>query len=209
MTLNTEIIYNSIPGARKRHTTCVLIFCLVIYCGTIFLSTKIGYFVFKILEIVINDFSILFLNILQLIGVMYFYGIVKFRDDIHFMLGIRSSLYWNTLYILNPIFLVTVLVFNLHDFYSREKTVESYSLKTFRFILIWLSLGFMLFYCFFYIVVNTFNHNFKIFKSTSNWGPRHPSLLISRKMFKSYNVVREYLYRQERFRQEQIEEIEM
>ncbi|EFA08215.1 sodium-dependent noradrenaline transporter [Tribolium castaneum] len=201
MCLNTEVVYNSLPKARKRHTLCVLTFSLIIYTGTIFLSTRIGYSVFKTIESVLNDFCVPFLNTLQLVGVVYFYGITKFRDDVHFMLGIRSSVYWNTLYVLNPLLLGIVLAYNLHDFFTGG-SFNFHSLGIFRISLIWFSLVVVTLYAFFYIIVSFFGHHFKVCKSSPEWGPRHGSLFVSRKMFKAYNVAKEYLYRQERFSQQ-------
>ena len=200
MSVNTEVIYSSIPNIRKRHNFCVFLFCLLFYSGGIFFATRIGYFVVKTIDKIMNEFIFIILNTFNLVAVVCFYGLRKFRDDVHFMIGIRFSAYSNALYILNPLLLGSLLIYNVYNFYTHKVEVKFPWMRSLEIFFLWFILVAVVFYFFVYLVLVVLGKNLPVFKPAADWGPRYSTLVKSRRMFKAYNMAKEYLYRQERFR---------
>ncbi|KAJ3664517.1 hypothetical protein Zmor_000076 [Zophobas morio] len=147
-----------------------------------------------------NEFIFIILNTFNLVAVVCFYGLRKFRDDVHFMIGIRFSAYSNALYILNPLLLGSLLIYNVYNFYTHKVDVKFPWMRSLEIFFLWFILVAVVFYFFVYLVLVVLGKNLPVFKPAADWGPRYSTLAKSRRMFKAYNMAKEYLYRQERFR---------
>lgn len=69
------------------------------------------------------------LQILEVIGIAWIYGVYNYLDDIEFMLNIRLGVYWKLCWgIIIPIFLTLILVYSLFD--TLEPTYKGLAFPT-------------------------------------------------------------------------------
>lgn len=69
--------------------------------------------------------SVVLLMMLEVIAVVWVYGLRRLTRDIHFMLGRSTGLYWKVCWgVFNPVFLVIVFVYS--QVQSQELTYGTY-----------------------------------------------------------------------------------
>ncbi|KAJ2939073.1 hypothetical protein O0L34_g10262 [Tuta absoluta] len=145
------------------------------------------------------------------ISLYWFYGYERHSIDITFMIGIKPSMFWKVIWLLNPI-VILVILFNklttLHcrnnsylfssEIYPKEEAMTMYWLLLY--ILLAIHAAVVIIATIFELM--TYRHyNFpKLITPSKEWGPRDTILFKSRKMFVPSLMTSEFMYRQVRIR---------
>lgn len=190
--ITTETLLNSWIRTKQIFIFTTLIHLILIYGLSAFFYTKSGSFAMEIIQKTIIYFITPSLNCLQLISVVFFYGICKFLDDCHFMLGKRPPKIWTLSYFIAIFIFGGVFTLNLIHFYTIKQT------KAWVYILqncfIWA--GFVVIFVFALWCLVTFKKCRDLIGPSQDWGPGIPSLRKSRELFVANGQMEEYIYRQ-------------
>ncbi|KAK3085616.1 hypothetical protein FSP39_006139 [Pinctada imbricata] len=90
-----------------------------------------GMYAFKILDAFAASISLIFVVLMQVVGVAWFYGVDQFCTDIHQMTGHRPGYYWRICWkILSPTFLLIIVI---SSFLHYKPLVYHGSLGTYEF----------------------------------------------------------------------------
>lgn len=195
--IQLTVIYDYYPNTLRYSVLLSIIYNLLIFLiGLIFLM-PIGFEILNEIENTIQNLVLPLVNLFQLIGIVWFYGIGQFADDVHFMLGIRPAAYVQVLLVLTPIAFATLLILNLIDLY--QKPYKHMALFLISNILIWVPIVFLIVSFISYLSKEKSGIQ-KVMKPLSSWGPVDPILRRSRQMFTAHSMTKEYIYRQNRLK---------
>ncbi|KAG7157057.1 Sodium-dependent nutrient amino acid transporter 1-like 2 [Homarus americanus] len=105
------VICDQFPHIKKWKVT--LWVCIVGFLVGLLYTTPQGQHILTLVNHYAGGVSIMFLMILQLVAVMWVYGLKKLLYDIEFMLHRKTGLYWKICWgVLNPLFITIVFVFS-------------------------------------------------------------------------------------------------
>ncbi|KAK7078185.1 hypothetical protein SK128_024257 [Halocaridina rubra] len=117
------IICDEFPKAKKWQVTLVI--CIIGFLVGVLYTTPQGQHILTLVNHYGGGVSIIFLMILELVAVMWVYGIRNFILDIEFMLNRKTGIYWKICWgIFNPIFLFLVFVY--YQFTAKPLTYGTY-----------------------------------------------------------------------------------
>ncbi|CAG7815966.1 unnamed protein product, partial [Allacma fusca] len=105
-------ICDGFPALQRFHVTvgvCIGGFLL----GLIYVTPG-GQFMITLVDQYGSSFCIVVMAMLEVMGVIFIYGLTNLSRDIEFMLGIRVNWYWKICWaVIAPITLLSIFVFNL------------------------------------------------------------------------------------------------
>nr|CAD7414774.1 unnamed protein product [Timema poppensis] len=191
-----EILYGLFPAARGYTIYMSALLSTVVFLqGLVFVTTEGSFFLNSLDNFIAGPVSLV-VSIYQSAAVFWIYGVTRFTDDIHFMLGFRPSTYMQASWLASPAVLVAVLVTNLLHWSSQNELLYP------RVV------GWGVFAALHVAVVGAAAHQALACRRKGNlalvlrpepeWGPRDATLLKSRRMFSSQAMTKEYMYRQTR-----------
>lgn len=127
-----------------------------------------------------------------------FYGVSKFVDDMHFMLGFRPHNLWILHYYIAPIIYFISFVFSCLTWKMFNMNASFLVIISTLFIILAI---FPFIYFIIYIVPKAQIKNIRsVLQPKASWGPKNDLLKKSRDMFSSHDMTKEYLYRQQRLK---------
>eukprot|EP00079_Xenopus_tropicalis_P035191 XP_017948962.1 PREDICTED: sodium-dependent noradrenaline transporter [Xenopus tropicalis] len=99
----------------KRHRKLfTLLVAFITFIFALLCITNGGIYVLTLLDTFAAGTSILFAVLIEAIGVSWFYGVDRFSEDIHRMLGFRPGLYWRLCWkFVSPAFLLFVVIVSI------------------------------------------------------------------------------------------------
>uniref|UniRef100_A0A1B0G9S9 Transporter n=1 Tax=Glossina morsitans morsitans TaxID=37546 RepID=A0A1B0G9S9_GLOMM len=160
-------------------------------------TTPGGQYILNLIDYFGCSFIALFLAIAQLVAVSWLYGVKRLCQDIEFMLGLKTGLYWRVCWaIITPGLMFLVLIYSLINYQPLDYKGVKYPDAVYNFAwLIWaVGVGQLPFWAFYTIAQQsgkTFKQKLHLaLKPTDNWGPLEAKLLdeynLRRKSF-DYN----------------------
>ncbi|XP_075973573.1 sodium-dependent nutrient amino acid transporter 1-like [Anticarsia gemmatalis] len=138
-----------------------------------------GQFVVGLVDYYGGTFLILFCAIVEIIGVIWVYGLQNLCWDIEFMLGVKTSIYWRVCWgVIIPVMMITVFVDALLGF--GKVTIGGYLLPSAAYVCGYLMLFFgiafvpigIVFTLYKYRTGNVINTVKRSFRPKASWGPR-------------------------------------
>ncbi|KAL3070268.1 hypothetical protein niasHS_016095 [Heterodera schachtii] len=123
--------------ARRREifVACVI---AVHYIGSLPATTYGGSYVIPFLDEYGVSLSVLFIVMCEMIAVCWFYGIRRFSEDIHSMLGFYPGLYWRCCWTLCPLFIGIIFVLALYSTSFSPMQIPNYTYPAWSVWLGWL-----------------------------------------------------------------------
>lgn len=118
-TLETVLtaIYDEWPRTRDYKPLVCGIACTVCFLLGLPCVTNGGQYVFDLMDTYGGGFTVLIIGACEMIGIMWFYGVNRFCDDIEYMLGFRPNLYWRVCWaIIAPVSLLCLFIYFCADF---------------------------------------------------------------------------------------------
>ncbi|KAJ2939072.1 hypothetical protein O0L34_g10261 [Tuta absoluta] len=145
------------------------------------------------------------------ISLYWFYGYKRHSIDITFMIGIKPSVFWKVIWLINPVLIFIVLFSKLsalqcqnYSFIFSSEINPAEDSMTMYWLLFYILLSI---YAAVVIIATIFelmtyrHYNLrKLFTPSKEWGPRDTILFKSRKMFVPSLMTSEFMYRQVRIR---------
>uniref|UniRef100_A0A915PEK2 Transporter n=1 Tax=Setaria digitata TaxID=48799 RepID=A0A915PEK2_9BILA len=112
--------------ARKRKIF-VGIVIVAYYFGSLPTVTYGGKYVIPFLDEYGVSLSVLFIVMCEMIAVCWFYGVRRFSDDIHQMLGFYPGLYWRFCWICCPVFMMVIFLLTIYKTSLKPMIIGSYT----------------------------------------------------------------------------------
>ncbi|XP_075973531.1 sodium-dependent nutrient amino acid transporter 1-like [Anticarsia gemmatalis] len=150
-----------------------------------------GQYILELVDYYGGTFLILFCAIMEIVAVSWIYGLENLCQDIQFMLGINTSVFWRFCWgLITPIMMITVFIYALTDF--GNVTVGDYVFPTAAYVCGYLILFSGIIFIPIGISVTMYKYRTGNFKETAKksfspkdtWGPRSPSERRDWEMFK-------------------------
>ncbi|XP_046977077.1 sodium- and chloride-dependent neutral and basic amino acid transporter B(0+)-like [Vanessa cardui] len=186
-----EVIFKRSPKLSKYPgltTFCSVVFMFIITIP--FLSYNGVNVVALSFRRYISIFST-FLAILECLVFLIWYGINKFAEDVHFMLGIKPKNCIKVSWILSIMFLIYAFV---TEVYYQVVTASNFIYATYVLLFIVSFLIFVFIIRILYAACK--NKAVKYLSLDPSWGPTDDLLQRSRAMFSAQAMTKEYIYRQ-------------
>ncbi|CAG9558264.1 unnamed protein product [Danaus chrysippus] len=186
-----EVIFNRNPKLVNYPGLTVFCASLILYILTIPLLSYIGV---SLLAYSFRRHVTLiatFVGALECVTFVFWYGMNRFSEDIHFMVGIRPNSCIKVAWGLSIIFLIYAFCYEVHDQleYSKHFKYSTYSVIAFASLLVIVTLV--------RLCVAVIKRRFREFIALDKtWGPRDDILQRSRGMFSAQAMTKEYIYRQ-------------
>ncbi|XP_048778053.1 sodium- and chloride-dependent glycine transporter 2-like [Ostrea edulis] len=121
-TVHTTLL-DQFPNLRKGYRKTVLLIIIAIVCfliGLIFCSQG-GMYMLQLFDNYAATYSLLFIGMVECIGIAWVYGADRFLSDVELMLGHRPSVIWKYSWkFVAPIALLAILLFTAIDFNPTE-----------------------------------------------------------------------------------------
>ena len=198
--ISTSVIYlyNILEVIMSRYTRLakypgVVTFCVVtfLFLLTIPLLNNYGINVLAYgFRRFITAFST-FISIIECLVFVIWYGLHKFSEDIHFMLGIKQKSYIKMSWIISFIFLIYTLI---NEIYYQFLSHAGFIYANIALLSI---IGLLLLLFILGLLIAAFKNVFRKYVSLDpTWGPKIEILQRSRGMFSAQAMTKEYIYRQ-------------
>ncbi|KAI6232608.1 Snf-9 [Aphelenchoides fujianensis] len=84
-------IYDQCPSLRKHKTYLACGVCFVLFCMGLIMTTRAGIFYFILFDDYSASFALMFLIMLEILLVVYIYGLPEYLTDLRSMMGVPSS----------------------------------------------------------------------------------------------------------------------
>ena len=185
--LQSSIIVNLIQGMKawnyrvefwKVSSVCCILGCLF---GLVY-TTPGGQWILALIDHFAANFVIFALMILQVVGIMWVYGVENFCWDIEFMLKRKITAYWRILwFIVTPMTLIIVFVYSMVEF--ENPTYMSKQFPTLYIVTGWILFLFGMMQVLIWPVWSLFTRSDEdkevpaiqyLFKTNPAWGPKLP-----------------------------------
>ncbi|XP_045784447.1 sodium-dependent proline transporter-like [Maniola jurtina] len=186
-----EVVFKRYPKLANYPGLTAFCATLILFCTTIpFLS----YFGVNMIGLSFRRCVVLlstFIGLLEGLVFIIWYGVNKFSEDIHFMLGIQPKNFMKTTWILSIILLAYAFC---NELYSQFINQTGYIYATYSLIAI---LSFAAAFFVTRLLIAACRKKIRKFISLDpTWGPRSDVLQRSRAMFSAQAMTKEYIYRQ-------------
>ncbi|XP_065369295.1 sodium-dependent nutrient amino acid transporter 1-like [Calliphora vicina] len=164
----------------------IIVVCIAVtfYCLGLLYITPGGQYILNLLDFYGASFVALVLAIFELIAVGWIYGVKQLCKDIHFMLGIKTSIYYRLCWgIITPAFMAAILIYTLVEYEPLQYNGYTYQdgVYIFGWCLSAFGIGQLLFWAIYAVHKrpgNTLWERFvNSFKPTPDWGPLDPTVL--------------------------------
>ncbi|XP_013107532.2 sodium-dependent nutrient amino acid transporter 1 [Stomoxys calcitrans] len=159
-------------------------------CGIIYMTPG-GQFVLNLVDFFGCSFIALFLAIAELIAVSWMYGVKRLCQDIEFMLGVKTGLYWRICWVLiTPGLMFAVLLYTLITLEPLTYNGVAYPLNVYGVAwLLWAigvaQLPLWALYTVYSMKGETLKEKFiNSLRPCQNWGPSDPKLLVEYLLFR-------------------------
>uniref|UniRef100_A0A914LLD4 Transporter n=2 Tax=Meloidogyne incognita group TaxID=654580 RepID=A0A914LLD4_MELIC len=123
--------------ARKREIFVALVLGMF-YIGSLPAVTYGGRYVIPFLDDYGVSLSVLFIVMCEMIAVCWFYGIKRFSEDIHVMLGFYPGIYWRICWTCCPVFIGFIFLISLYSASFMPKQLNNYTYPWWSVSLGWL-----------------------------------------------------------------------
>jgi solute carrier family 6 amino acid transporter-like protein 5/7/9/14 len=110
------VFYDSIPKSKNYKPILVFFICFACFLMSLPCVSNSGPFVFQIMDDYGGGMSVLWIAILEVIFIMWIYGVNNFSADIDFMLKIKTSIILKFLWVIIPLLLALILGLSLYSF---------------------------------------------------------------------------------------------
>lgn len=198
--LCTDVIvfYNLLDVAAKRNCKIAKYPGLTCFCGTflLFLTTipLLNYFGINIFSISFRRHVVtftIFIAMLECIVFLTCYGVQRFSEDVHFMLGVQPQICIKMAWIFSSILLgySFCVELNHHLKTTTQLIYASYTVVGMIGIIVLSFIGKILY-------AATKKQLHELFQLHPTWGPKAELLRRSRAMFSVQAMTKEYMYRQ-------------
>ncbi|KAL7078128.1 hypothetical protein ACQ4LE_002793 [Meloidogyne hapla] len=123
--------------ARKREIFVAFVLGMY-YIGSLPAVTYGGRYVIPFLDDYGVSLSVLFIVMCEMIAVCWFYGIKRFSEDIHVMLGFYPGIYWRVCWTCCPVFIGFIFLISLYSASFMPKQLNNYTYPWWSVSLGWL-----------------------------------------------------------------------
>ncbi|XP_037821703.1 sodium-dependent nutrient amino acid transporter 1 [Lucilia sericata] len=164
----------------------IIVVCLAVTCyglGLLYITPG-GQYILNLLDFYGASFVALVLAIFELIAVGWIYGVKQLCKDIHFMLGIKTSIYYRLCWgIITPAFMAAILIYTLVEYEPLQYNGYTYQdgVYIFGWCLSAFGIGQLLFWGIHAVHKcpgGTLWERFvNSFKPKADWGPLDPTVL--------------------------------
>ncbi|XP_072930287.1 sodium-dependent noradrenaline transporter-like [Epargyreus clarus] len=183
-------IVASYPGL-----TC-LVAVIVLFLVSIPLLSKIGVTYAIAFRRYISLVST-FVTMIECIVFVMSYGVHKFSEDVHFMLGIQPSIYMRTTWVLASGILAYSFCSECIYYYKSYPKSVNINIDIYGQYILCSMCGIIVFGCAGKLLVALCKRRFSsMFRLDPSWGPKSDILQRSRAMFSAQAMTKEYMYRQ-------------
>ncbi|XP_045472433.1 sodium-dependent proline transporter-like [Harmonia axyridis] len=194
-----SVFYELNPTLKKYTIPCSLVFCSTLLLLNILFNFKVLHIVLLKLDIFTTFTIIPVLAFYFYVFIAFFYGVMHFVDDMHFMLGFRPSNIWKlNMYVGFSIY----FALSIYGFYGFSLGLTQSAMDPVLFMVNGALCMIPLIYFIIYVIIKRHAHVhwMEIFRPAKQWGPRDELLRKSRDMFSAHDMTKEYLYRQQKLR---------
>ncbi|KAG9478357.1 hypothetical protein GDO78_013387 [Eleutherodactylus coqui] len=175
-TITTSIL-DAYPQAMKKHRIPITIaLCCVLFLLGLVCVTQAGIYWVNLIDYFCGGWALLFVAVLELIGICWIYGVNRFIKDIEMMIGKKHWsfwLWWRSCWIfISPVLLTAILLWSLITFKSPSYGTIQY--PTWGTALGWCMIIFCLVWIPITAIVKVFRARGNILQTCrpdNNWGP--------------------------------------
>ncbi|XP_013161981.1 PREDICTED: sodium- and chloride-dependent glycine transporter 1-like [Papilio xuthus] len=199
--LNTNVIafFNLLEMVRRRNSkvakypgliclTCIVILFLI----TIPLQSKYGINLFLSLCRTYLNLLSTFIAAIECFVFVLMYGMHRFGEDVHFMLGVQPSIFMKIGWVATSIILLYAFCNEIHYRWDSNNIVD----VTGRYLLL-VAIGYILFGILLKLLIAVLRKDiWSVIRIDPSWGPASEILQRSRGMFTAQAMTKEYMYRQ-------------
>ncbi|XP_017872516.1 PREDICTED: sodium- and chloride-dependent glycine transporter 1 isoform X1 [Drosophila arizonae] len=175
----TTSILDEIQVLRKYKLTLTTALCIFSFGCSSIMCTNAGMYILQLFDWYSSALSIIVICLVEIIMIMYIYGIDNFLTDVEFMLGKRPNLFWRISWkYITPIVLIFILLTSI--IFLREITYNGVKYPKWAVALGWLSfvssIIWIPLYIFFIMILkrNTLCSSLKRRMRPLDWTPADP-----------------------------------
>ena len=110
------VFYDSFPKSKNYKPLLVFISCASCFLMSLPCVSNSGPFVFQIMDDYGGGMSVLWIAILEIVGIMWIYGVNNFAADMDYMLKLKTSIVLKILWVIIPLLLGLILGVSLYSF---------------------------------------------------------------------------------------------
>jgi len=172
--------YDSMPRTKKYKPVLVFLLCVACFLISLPCVSSSGTFVFQIMNDYGGGQSVMWIAILEVVFLMWIYGVRNFAADVDFMLNIKTSIVLKVLWVLVPIVLSVILALSLYAF-EAPKAVNSlgfiyypdwvHGIGIFLILVVVVQIPFWAVITTFYYMCAPSKRVKDVVKPTAEWGP--------------------------------------
>ncbi|XP_054711235.1 sodium-dependent nutrient amino acid transporter 1-like [Uloborus diversus] len=106
------VIKDRFPRMREKKSWLALCVCILFFCLGLPLTTNVGQHILVLLNNYGVSAAIYFYAVLEVVGVMWIYGLKKFSQDVEYMLGSKPGIFWKVTWAFTaPVALVVIFIY--------------------------------------------------------------------------------------------------
>ncbi|TMW48594.1 hypothetical protein DOY81_006332 [Sarcophaga bullata] len=169
---------------KMKHWLIVVCIAVTFYCLGLLYITPGGQYILNLLDFYGASFVALVLAIFELIAVGWIYGVKQLCKDVHFMLGIKTSIYYRICWaVITPLLMAAILIYTLVQYEPLQYNGYIYQdgVYIFGWCLSAFGIGQLLIWAL-YAVHKSYGNSWwerfvNSFKPQHDWGPSDPNVL--------------------------------
>lgn len=108
--------YDAMPKTKNYKPLLVFLICASCFLLSLPCVSVSGAYIFQIMDDYGGGMSVMWIAIIEVIFIMWIYGVRNFAADVDFMLNLKTSIVLKVLWVLVPILLSAVLGMSLYNF---------------------------------------------------------------------------------------------
>ena len=174
-------VYDGYPRLRKHKVKITFISCVACYLLGLPCVSNSGPYVLDLMDTYAAGFSITFIGIWELIGLMWIYGFKNVSKDIGLMLGSEPGYYWKVCWAaISPIFLIVIFVSSIIT-WEEHKYSKVITYPEWAHIAGWVMVGISAVQIPLWAILQSLYYAVKgrisqVVKPTRKWGPGDPQV---------------------------------
>ncbi|KAF0289306.1 Sodium- and chloride-dependent glycine transporter 2 [Amphibalanus amphitrite] len=112
----TTAIYDAFPSTRKSKALITLIASSSCFLMGLPCVSQAGPYVLHLMD-TFGGLGVMVIAVFELVGIMWVYGVRRFADNVHFMVGFRPSLFWKVCWaFVAPVMLAAIFAYSMYEY---------------------------------------------------------------------------------------------
>ncbi|CAG5126719.1 unnamed protein product [Candidula unifasciata] len=130
-------VLDQYPKLRPRKTFVILAICILLFILGLPLTCPGGMYLLQLMDNYVGGMTLIIIGFIEIIALVFIYGVNRFCRDIHVMTGSTHFLFWKVTWrILSPLVIAFIFIFMFVDY--KPSTYDKYTYPTWADVIGWL-----------------------------------------------------------------------